>query len=630
MPHGYTGRVLHVDLTRRTLEVEQPPESFYRTYMGGSALGMHYLLHQTPPGVDPLGPDNVLVLALGVVTGAPISGQSRMTAVAKSPLTGAVGDSQCGGFFPAEMKFAGFDALVLRGRADEPTYLWIHDGKPELRSAAHLWGKITGEVEDILHQELGDDKIEVLQCGPAGERGVRFAALMNMANRANGRTGMGAVMGSKNLKAVVVRGTAKPSLADRAKVIQLARWGAANFEESDVYGLGLLGTAEVLRGQNAAGGLPTRNWESGAFDGYLALDGKTMADTILKERDTCYACTVRCKRVVEVKEGPYRADPRYGGPEYETLSTFGSYCGIDDLNAVATANQLCNQYGMDTISCGATIAWAMDCFEKGILTTDDTDGMELRFGDAAVMVRLTEMIARREGFGDTLAEGSARAAARLGRGSEELVVAVKGQEVPAHMPQVKRSLALIYAVNPFGADHQSHEHDPSWKSHPARLAEIGLTDPPQPNKVLNESKIRFALQTQYAYSCLDSVNMCQFVFGPAWHLYGMAQLSEAVQAVTGWPVTVEELMRVGERRLNMLRAYNAREGIGREADTLPKKMQKALIGGKSDGISVTAEDVEQAKDIYYAMAGWDVATGNPTRAKLEELELGWIANELAL
>jgi len=628
MPHGYTGRVLHVDLTHRTLEVEEPPEAFYRTYLGGSAVGVHYLINLAPRGVDPLGPDNVLVLALGVLTGAPISGQSRMTAVARSPLTGAVGDSQCGGFFPAEMKFAGFDAVVLRGRADEPTYLWIHQGQPELRPAGHLWGKITGDVEDILQQELGDDKIEVLQCGPAGERGVRFAALMNMANRANGRTGMGAVMGSKNLKAVVVRGTAKPSLADRAKVIEMARWGAANFEESDVYGLGLLGTAEVLRGQNAAGGLPTRNWQSGAFDGYLALDGKTMADTILKERDTCYACTVRCKRVVEVKEGPYRADPRYGGPEYETLSTFGSYCGIDDLKAVATANQLCNQYGMDTISCGATVAWAMDCYENGLLTTDDTGGMELHFGDAEVMVRLTEMIARREGIGDLLAEGSARAAARLGRGSEELVVAVKGQEVPAHMPQVKRSLALIYAVNPFGADHQSSEHDPSWKAHPARLAEIGLTDPPQPNKVLNESKVRFALQTQYAYSCLDSVNMCQFVFGPAWHLYGMAQLAETVQAVTGWPVTVEELMRVGERRLNMLRAYNAREGIGREADTLPKKMQKALIGGKSDGISVTAEEVEQAKDIYYAMAGWDVATGNPTRAKLEELELGWIADQL--
>src|SRR3990172_6483157 len=371
MPHGYTGRILHVDLTKRTLEIEQPPESFYRTYLGGSAVGAHYLLRETSPGPDPLGPDNVLVLALGVLTGAPVSGQSRMTAVARSPLTGAIGDSQCGGFFPAEMKFAGFDAVVLRGRADEPLYLWIREGTPELRPAAHLWGKITGEVEDILRAELGDDKIEVLQTGPAGERGVRFGALMN--------------------------------LADRAKVIEVARWGAGHFEESDVYGLGLFGTAEVLAGQNKAGGLPTRNWASGAFDNYLALDGKTMSETILKERDTCYACTVKCKRVVEVTDGPYRADPRYGGPEYETLATFGSYCGIDDIKAVATANQLCNQYGMDTISCGATIAWAMDAFEHGLLTEADTGGLALRFGDAAVMVKLTEMIAKREGFGDILA-----------------------------------------------------------------------------------------------------------------------------------------------------------------------------------------------------------------------------------
>jgi aldehyde:ferredoxin oxidoreductase len=457
---------------------------------------------------------------------------------------------------------------------------------------------------------------------------VRFAALMNMANRANGRTGMGAVMGSKNLKAVVVRGTARPSLADRAKVVELARWGAEHFEESDVYGLGVFGTAEVLAGQDKAGGLPTRNWASGHFDNFLALDGRTMSETILKERDTCYACTVKCKRVVEVTDGPFRAEPRYGGPEYETLSTFGSYCGIDDIRAVATANQICNQYGMDTISCGATIAWAIDCFEHGLLTEADTGGLTLRFGDAAAMVRLTEMIARREGFGDLLAEGSAHAAATLGRGTEDLVVAVKGQELPAHMPQVKRSLALIYAVNPFGADHQSHEHDPSWKDYQARMAEIGVTDEPQPNKVLNESKVRFALQTQYAYSCLDSVNVCQFVFGPAWHLYGMAQLADAVQAVTGWPVTVEELMRVGERRLNMLRAFNAREGIGREADTLPKKLQQALVGGKSDGIRVTPEEVELAKDIYYQMAGWDVASGRPTRAKLGELGLGWVGEML--
>ncbi|MGH2607147.1 MAG: aldehyde ferredoxin oxidoreductase C-terminal domain-containing protein, partial [Anaerolineales bacterium] len=441
----------------------------------------------------------------------------------------------------------------------------------------------------------------------------------------NGRNGLGAVMGSKNLNAVAVRGTDKPALADRRAVIEMAKWGAAHFEESDAYGLGLLGTAEIVGSQNKAGGLPTHNWASGIFEGWQPLDGKTMADTILKERDTCYACTVRCKRVVEIREGPYTADPLYGGPEYETISTFGTYCGIDDLHAVARASQLCNMYGMDTISCGATIAWAMDCFARGLITTADTDGLDLTFGNAASMVRLTEMIGKREGFGDLLAEGSARAASRLGRGSEDLVVAVKKQEIPAHMPQVKRSLALIYAVNPFGADHQSSEHDPAYKAYPERMAEIGLTNP-QPNKVLNEEKVRFALQTQYAYSALDSVNMCQFVFGPAWQLYGMGQLVETMRSITGWDVTVEELIRLGERRLNMLRAFNAREGIGREADTLPKKLHRALVGGKSDGLLVPPDEVEQAKDTYYAMAGWDVSSGTPTRARLEQLDLAWVAD----
>jgi aldehyde:ferredoxin oxidoreductase len=630
MPLGYHDRVLHVDLTTGALQVEHPGEAFYRRYLGGSALGLHYLLQRTRPGVDPLGPDNVLVLALGVLTGAPISGQSRMTAVARSPLTEAVGDSQSGGYFPAEMKFAGFDAVVIGGRAERPVYLWLHDGEAELRPAEHLWGRITGEAEAALRAELGDDKVEVAQCGPAGEKRVRFAAIMNMSNRANGRTGMGAVMGSKNLKAVAVRGKQRPQLADRRALIDLAKWGADHFEDSDVHGLGLFGTAEVTNGQNRAGGLPTYNWDSGYFETAEALDGTTMSKTILKERDTCYACTVRCKRVVEVKDGPFTADPLYGGPEYETLATFGSYCGIDDLKAVAQANQLCNQYGMDTISCGATIAWAMNCFEQGILTSADTDGLELRYGNAEAMVRLTRMIGERQGLGDLLAEGSARAAARMGSGAEELVVAVKKQEMPAHMPQVKRSLALIYAVNPFGADHQSSEHDPSWKAYPARMAEIGLTGDPQPNKVLNEEKVRFALTTQHSYSCLDSVNVCQFVFGPAWHLYGMQQLAEAVRLVTGWEVSVEELQRAGERRLNLLRAFNAREGIGREADVLPKKLRRALVGGKSDGLLVTDEEVEQAKDTYYAMSGWEVATGRPTRAKLEELELAWVADQLDL
>ncbi|RMF27306.1 MAG: aldehyde:ferredoxin oxidoreductase [Chloroflexi bacterium] len=628
MPFGYHGKVLHVHLSEGRLEVEEPEERFYRTYMGGSALGLHYLLRHTPAGADPLGPENTLILSLGVLTGAPISGQSRITATAKSPLTGAVGDSQAGGFFPAELKFAGYDAIVIHGRSQEPVYLWIHDGEAELRPAGHLWGKTTGEVEDLLKGELGDNKVQVLQVGPAGEQGVRFAALINMANRANGRTGMGAVMGSKRLKAIVVRGKMRPPLADPKGLNELARWGASTFPESDVYGLGMLGTSEIVRSQNKRGGLPTRNWTSGYFEGAEAISGHRMAETILKERDTCYACTIRCKRVVEVTEGPYRVDPRHGGPEYETIATFGSYCGVDHLEAIAYANQLCNMYGMDTISCGATIAWAMDCYERGLITQEQTGGIDLRFGNAEAMVQMVELIGKREGFGRILGEGSARAAEILGVGAD-LVVAVKGQEMPAHMPQVKRSLGLIYAVNPFGADHQSSEHDPSYRYYPERMAEIGLTNP-QPDRVLNEEKVRFALTTEYLYSFLDSVNVCQFVFGPAWHLYSVGQLVEAVRRVTGWDVTIEEVLRVGERRLNMLRAFNAREGIGREADRLPKKLFQALRGGPTDGVALTEEEIEQAKDLYYAMAGWDVATGTPTRGKLEELGLGWVADELGL
>jgi aldehyde:ferredoxin oxidoreductase len=629
VPHGYNGNVLHVDLTAQAFRIEQPEEEFYRMYMGGSAMGLYYLIHGTPAGADPCGPENTLILALSVLTGAPISGLSRVTATAKSPLTGAVGDSQSGGFFPAEMKFAGVDAIIVHGRAEHPVYVWINDGQAELRSAEHLWGRTTAEVEDRIRQEVGDESCQILQCGPAGERLVRFAALISMSNRANGRNGMGAVMGSKNLRAIVVRGHQKPRLADREAALGLSKWGSDHFEESDIYGLGLLGTGDLIEPHNASGGLPTRNWESGVFDGSKALDGRTMAETILKKRDTCYACTVRCKRVVEVTDTPLSVNPRYGGPEYETLCTFGSYCGVDDLKAVAYAHQLCSMYGMDTISCGATIAWAMDCFEHGLLSARDTDGIDLRFGNAEAMIRMIEMIANRQGFGGLLAEGSARAAAMVGREAEDLVVAVKGQELPAHMPQLKRSLALIYAVNPFGADHQSHGHDPIYGAYPEKMAKLGLVNP-QPDEVLNEEKVRFALTTQYVYSCLDTLNVCQFVFGPAWQLYDLGQLAEVCRAVAGWDINVEELLRVGERRLNMLRSFNAREGIGREADTLPKKSTRPLVGGKSDGLLITEEEVERAKDWYYSMAGWDIATGFPKRDKLEELCLGWLAKELGM
>ncbi len=643
MPKGYHGKILHVNLTARTLTTEEPPESFYRTYLGGSALNLHYLLKEMRAGVDPLGPDNILGLSVGVATGIAISGQSRMTANAKSPLTGAIGDSQCGGFWPAELKFAGFDGIIIRGKASSPVYLWINNGQAEIRDASHLWGKITGEAEKTIREELGDPKVQVLQIGPAGEKLVRFACLINMCNRANGRTGMGAVMGSKNLKAVAVRGNHRPEVADQEALAEVRKWAADVFPKSGMAGFGKFGTPGVVSVQQNAGGLPTFNFNRGVFDGWNTIDGRNMYEKALQGRetgkqdqegrDTCFGCIIRCKRVVEIKEGPYPVDPLYGGPEYETVATFGSYCGVEDLAATCKANEICNKFGMDTISCGATIAWAMEAFEAGAITAKDTGGLTLKFGDAEAMVKLTEMIGKREGFGNVLAEGSARAAEKLGRGKEFLITS-KGQEFPAHMPQVKRSLALIYAVNPFGADHQSSDHDPfyegAYKYFKNRLEKLDLTQP-QPPLSLGPEKVKFARKTQHFFSMLDSLSLCQFACGTSWQLYGPEEIIKMVRAVTGWDVTVEELLAVGERRLNMMRAFNAREGINRNQDTLTEKaFQKALQGGPSDGWKIDKGEWVAARDEYYRQSGWELKTGVPTRDTLERLGLGWLADDIGL
>jgi aldehyde:ferredoxin oxidoreductase len=624
-----TATVHHVDLSRGTVETKTMPEDVYRKYPGGSALAAYLVLKQIPAGADPLGPDNVLVMAVSPLTGLAISGQSRMTACARSPLTGAIGDSQCGGFFPAEMRAAGTDAIVFTGRAAEPVYLWLHDGEAELRPAKHLWGKVTGDVDRLLKEEVGDPKVEIAQIGPAGENLVRFAAIMNMVNRANGRTGMGAVMGSKRLKAVVVRGTKSPKpakpeefrgLVKRLKALQEVNPGIGWFGE--------YGTAGVLAIQDKMGGQPTRNYTEGTFEQCKDIDGSTMVKTILKERDTCYACIVKCKRVVEIHEPGIDVDPIYGGPEYETLTFFGSMCGVGDLKLLAKASADANKYGMDTISAGATIAWAMEAKTKGLL---DDKGLGLAFGDGQSVLRAIEAMALRRGVGDLLAEGSLRAAKTLGPAAVDLTVTVKGQELPAHMPQHKRSLGLIYAVNAFGADHQSSEHDSMLKTKPGslhrrRLAELGefgdldLRD-------LSDDKVRFAFTTQCFYSALDTLGLCQFVWGPSWQLYGPAETVELVRFGTGWDATMKELLEVGERRINLMRAFNAREGIGKEADTLPKKLFKPLGGkGPTAGVALTTEEFERARETYYRLAGCDPATGYPTPAKLADLGLDWLAD----
>jgi aldehyde:ferredoxin oxidoreductase len=397
----------------------------------------------------------------------------------------------------------------------------------------------------------------------------------------------------------------------------------------DVKGLNMNGTADVVAFQNSIGSFPSNNYNQGQFDRFDVLCGDRMTDTILKDRDTCFACTVRCKRVVETEYADRKVSPTYGGPEYETIGLMGASCGISDLSAIALANQICNEYGLDTIATAGTIAFAMECFENNLLTLEDTRGIDLRFGNADALIALVEMIGRREGIGDLLAEGSARAAEKIGPQAEEFLVTVKKTELPAHMPQAKKSLGLIYAVNPFGADHQSSEHDPMYEEgglphYYSRLAEIGLTEVQKPGTMTDE-KVRFAYLSEVFYSALDTFCLCQFVWGPAWQLYGPQDMADMLSAATGWDITVEEIMQVGERRLNMLRAFNAREGFSRKDDVLPKKLSKPLQGnGPSAGVTCLQEDLEHYKDVYFNLACWEPKTGNPTREKLNILGLEWI------
>lgn len=621
-------KILDIDLTNMIVKKVTLPGEIYRLYPGGSALGLYILLKNIKPSIDPLSPDNILVLSVSPLTGLPASGLSRIVATAKSPLTGAIGDSQAGGFFPAYLKGNGFDAIILRGRAAEPTYIYIDGEEIKLMDGSRIWGKVTGESERIIREEIGSPDVEIAQIGPAGENLVRYACIINMCNRANGRNGMGAVMGSKNLKAVVVKKTKATKAYDKENFSHFGKNVMKAIRDNPaISGLGEHGTDGDLEAFHQEGFLPTKNWTTGYFpEGASNITGVTMSETILKKRDTCFGCAVRCKRVVEV---PGIVDPMYGGPEYETCATFGSYCGITDLTAISLCNQLCNMYGLDTISCGATIAFAMECFEKGLISKKDTEGMNLNFGNHEVLEELIIKIAYREGFGNVLAEGSKRAAETIGGEAIALSISVKGQELPAHMPQFKPSVGLMYAVNPFGADHQSSEHD-SFLTLPAdnivrkRLAMLGIHKGYDNPFELDDDKVRFAFDTQCYFSLLDTLCLCQFVWGPSWELYGPEELIALCKYGIGWSTSIYELMQIGERRINMMRYFNAREGFTKAQDTLPERIFQPFSDGPSKGRCLDKETFESAKELYYEFAGWDKETGNPTSSNLRKLSLQWL------
>ena len=618
MANGYWGKILRVNLTDGKITAETPSDEWYRTYWGGRGMIAYYLLHETAPDVDPLGPDNKFIVAPGVLTGVPFGGAGRNSFGAVSPLTGAYGEGEGGGFFGAELKRAGVDGIVFEGVSPKPVYLYVKDGEAELRDAASIWGKTTGEVEDILQEELGDKRIRVAQCGVAGENKVLLSAVCNDLTHYAGRAGLGAVMGSKRLKAVVARGTMQVPVADPDKVRELARWMVEHWAEKS-QGLHDHGTANGLMSLHTSGGLPTRNFLQGHFDGAEKISGPTMTEQILVDRDTCFACPIRCKRVVKTGP-PHNVDPRYGGPEYETLGSFGSTCYVDDLESIAKANELCNAYGLDTIGTGVAIAFAMECFEHGLITTADTDGIELKFGNADAMVKMVEKIARREGFGNVLADGSKRAAAKIGKGAEQYAIQVKGQEVPMHEPRLKHALGVGYGISPTGADHCHNLHDTGYEKNVTSVNGWGVLQP-MPANYLGPEKVRLLKYQTALRSANNCMVICQFL---PWDLQ---QLDALVAAVTGWNSTQFEMLQVGERAVTMARLFNLRRGFTAKDDKLTERFFQPFKSGPLAGVAVDREAWEKARITYYRMMGWD-DEGIPTVERLYELGIGWAVEYL--
>jgi aldehyde:ferredoxin oxidoreductase len=628
MPLGYIGKILHVDLSNRKIEVEEQNEAFYRRYLGGRGIGYHYLMQQVPAGIDSLAPDNILVLASGVMTGAPLPASCRFAAIGKSPLTGTAGESEAAGFFGPELKMAGFDAVVFKGKAEKPVYLWVTGGTAEIKNAVHISNRGAREVEDAIRDEMGSKKIRVAQTGLAGMNRVRFANITNNLGHFNGRCGFGALMGSKNLRAVAALGTEKLTFDDPEFLRDTARSYARTFKENPIgEQLFVYGTTAFPEILSAAGALPVNNFRRSSLDDPAPVGGDSYNEILLQKRKGCYACPIRCKRGIALDDPVYGVDSRYGGPEYETISALGTNLNITDLKAIAKGNEICNRYCIDTISAGMTIAFACECFEKGTITAADTDGLELRFGDADLMIYLLEMIARREGFGDLLAEGSARLAQQWGIEDQACHMAVKGQEVSMHDPRVKVGVGIGFAVSPYGADHMTAAHDTVFVNENSfalnSVKPLGIYESMHATDITT-LKVRNYKLLENFWRALDALGLCVFGYAPR-GVMPIDTMVKCVKAVTGWETGLFELMRAGERGTLIARAFNSREGFSIKNDRLPKRLFDAKPDGARAGEYIFSEtDFNDAIRLYYEMIGCDPDSGRPHRAKLLELGLDWV------
>ena len=612
--HGWSGRILRVDLSKGEIRVEPTDQDWARDYIGGRGLAARYLYEDMDPQADPLSPENVLIFATGPLTGTNTSCGARYMVVTKGALTGAITTSNSGGHWGPELKFCGYDLVILTGRAPEPCYLWIHDDEVEICSARNVWGKGVFQTEDMIRDELGVPDARIAGIGPAGENLVRFACIMNDKYRAAGRSGVGAVMGSKNLKAIAVRGTGSVSLARPAEFLK-ELWGQHHRMNvsSDRKGMSELGTAPTIDLTNAFGGLPTRNFQQGQFELAENLNGNAIKDQRMIRNKACFACTIACGRVTHLPGGAsekylVNTHPRNWkiageGPEYETAWALGADVGVGDLDAVIKANWLCNDLGMDPISMGSTLASAMELFGRGVLE-EKTTGMPLEFGSGEALVRMTEATAYREGFGDELAEGSARMSRKLGH--PEVFMGVKGQEFPAYDPRGFQGMGIAYASCNRGACHLR-----AWTPG----VETSGVMPPHST----EGKSQWVAAEQNKSTAHDNTGVCLFV---AFAGSGYQDLAALTAAATGVDYTEEDFLKAGERTWNLEKLWNLRAGLTKKDDTLPKRLlTEKFSSGPSKGVTV---DLDAMLPEYYKVRGWR-SDGRPTKNKLEELGLAKLA-----
>jgi aldehyde:ferredoxin oxidoreductase len=620
---GYTGKILRVNLSEQTAVEEPLPVETARDYIGGAGFGVKYLFDELKAGADPLGPENKLIFASGPFSGTSIPCASRMAVTAKSPLTGAVGMSLSGGHFPVELKFAGYDALIVEGRAAKPTYVWIKDGKTHFRSAAKVWGMRTADCQQIIKNELNDQNARLACIGPAGENLCKIACIINEM-RAFGRKGLGAVMGAKNLKAIAVRGSSPVGIFSREKLKTARDAMAKAMKASQVLypEFAKTGTPSNVDNTCALGIFPAKNWTAtGEFSpveqiGVEALKSRNAGS------QACYGCPVGCSQLKIARSGPY-AGVMAEGPEFETLYSFGGETGVDNMDAIIAADRLADELGLDTISAGVVIGFAMELFEKGIIGPADTGGIELKFGNHQAMVELLGLIARREGIGAQLADGVRSAAQKIGRGAETYALHVKGLELPGYDVRGAKAHGLNYATSFTGADHNRGY---------AFQEIFGIPYPQAVDRLTTADKGRLTKWNQDVRTATaDCPTMCVFLLDMAVPHMAAENTAALMEAVTGLVYTPQAVARVGERINNLAKAFNLREGFTRDDDTLPRRvMTEPLKAGASKGHLISQSELDQMLDEYYTARGWDPATGIPTREKLAELGLEYVTGQLGL